>query len=62
MKVASVIHNYIHYAEEHLNKAFQKIIFPKLYGMTPEDAMDTNLLPEDISLDTEKHLIDAVND
>lgn len=62
MKVASVIHNYVHYAEEHLNKAFQKIIFPKLYGMIPEDAVDANLLPEDVSLDTEKHLIDAIND
>lgn len=62
MKVASVIHNYVHYAEDHLTAAFKKIIFPKLYGMTPEDAVEADILPEDIKLDTEKNLIDIIND
>ena len=62
MKVASVINNYIHYAEEHLQKAFMKAIFPRLYGMPAEDAKEQNIIPEDINLETETNIIELIND
>ena len=40
MKVASVINNYIHYAEEKLQKPFLKLIFPKLYGYSAEEMVE----------------------
>lgn len=62
MKVTSVIHNYINYAQEHLQKPFQKLIFPKLYSVDYEDAAEENLVPEDTKLESEKHIIDIIND
>ena len=62
MKVASVINNYINYAQEHMQKAFLKIIFPKLYGIPATAAEEEGLVPEDTNLDTEKHIIDLIND
>lgn len=62
MKVCSVIHNYINYAQENMLKPFQKVIFPKLYGISIEDAIEKDLVPEDTKLDTEKHIIDVIND
>jgi hypothetical protein len=61
MKVASVINNYIHYAEEHLQKPFLKVIFPKLYGVAAEDAVDNDLIDTDEYLDSSKGMIDAIN-
>lgn len=61
MKVASVIHNYINYSEENMMKPFQKIIFPKLYGITIDDAIENNLVPEETNLETEKHIIEVIN-
>lgn len=62
MKVASVINNYVNYAQEHMQKAFMKLIFPKLYGMPVDAAIEADLVPEDTNLDTEKHIIDVIND
>lgn len=62
MKTASVIHNYIHYAEEHITPAFNKIIFPKLYGVTVDEAKNANLVSDNVKLETEKQLIDKIND
>ena len=62
MKVASVINNYIHYAEEKLQPAFLKLIFPKLYGVAFEDAAENNLLPDDFELETSTDIIDVIND
>ena len=62
MKVASVINNYIHYAEEHLQKPFLKIIFPKLYRVPAEDMVDADLVDDDKYLDSSVGLIDAVNE
>ena len=62
MKVASVIHNYINYAQENMMKPFQKVIFPKLYGMSVEEAIEKDLLPEDTDLNSETHIIDTIND
>lgn len=61
MKVASVINNYIHYAEEHLQKPFLKVIFPKLYGMEAEEAVEHDLIDTNDYLDSSKGMIDAIN-
>ena len=45
-----------------MQKAFLKIIFPKLYGIPADAAIEENLVPEDTNLDTEKHIIDVIND
>ena len=59
---ASVINNYIHYAEEKLQKPFLKIIFPKLYGVTIDEATDKELVPEDFDLESTTEIIDLIND
>lgn len=60
MKVASVINNYIKYAEEHMQKAYADIIFPKLYGMKYDRAVQLGLFDSD-DLDTSKQTIDIAN-
>lgn len=62
MKVASVINNYIHYAEEKLQKPFLKLIFPKLYGYPAEEMVEQGLVDSDEYLDSSAGLIDAIND
>lgn len=62
MKVASVINNYIHYAEEHLQKPFLKIIFPKLYGCPAEEMVEQELIDTEEYLDSSTGLIDAINE
>lgn len=62
MKVASVINNYVHYAEEHLQKPFLKVIFPKLYGITADEMVEQNLIDDDKYLDSSTGLIDAINE
>ena len=61
MKVASVINNYINYASEHMQKAFLKLIFPKLYGIAAEDMIDDGLVDDPKYLDSSVGLIDAIN-
>ena len=62
MKVASVINNYVHYAEEKLQKPFLNVIFPKLYGIPAEEMVTQDLIDDDKFLDSSKGLIDAIND
>lgn len=62
MKVASVINNYINYAEKNMQKPFLKLIFPKLYGVPYDEATDNDLLPEDFELDSSTSIIDTIND
>jgi hypothetical protein len=62
LKVASVINNYVHYAEEHLQKPFLKIIFPKLYGIPADEMVEQDLIDTDEYLDSSKGLIDAINE
>ena len=62
MKVASVINNYAHYAEEHLQKPFLKVIFPKLYGIPADEMVEQGLIDDDKYLDSSTGLIDAIND
>lgn len=52
MKVSSVVNNYIKYAQEHLQKLYADYIFPKVYGMKYDKAVQqelfyTGLLPSD---------------
>lgn len=62
MKVASVINNYVHYAEEHLQKPFLKIIFPKLYGVPADEAVENDIIDTNEFLDSSKGMIDAINE
>ena len=61
MKVASVINNYVHYASENMQKAFLKLIFPKLYGVSAEEAAENNIVEDNEDLETHKDLIDLIN-
>jgi len=62
MKLTSTIYNYINYMSTNMPKPFQKLIFPKLYGIPYDDAIENNLVPEDTKLESEKHIIDVIND
>lgn len=62
MKVASVINNYIHYAEEHMQKPFLNIIFPKLYGIQADEMIEQDLIDDEKFLDSSSGLIDAINE
>ena len=62
LKVASVINNYVHYAEEHLQKPFLKLIFPKLYGIPASEMVEQDLIDDEKYLDSSAGLIDAIND
>ena len=62
MKVASVLNNYIHYAEAHMQKPFLKIIFPKLYGIPADEMVEEDLIDDEKYLDSSAGLIDAINE
>lgn len=62
MRVASVINNYLHYAEEHFQAPFKKIVFPKLYGMPAEEMVEQDLIDDESYLDSTTGLIDAINE
>ena len=54
VKVASVINNYIKYCKEHLQRNYADYIFPKIYGVKYDKAVqlqlfDNGLFPEDIA-------------
>ena len=64
-KVASVINNYIRYAEINFQKPFLDIIVPKLYGFSASSLGENNMVdPEkaDGFLESSKGLIDAINE
>ena len=52
----------MHYAEEHLQKPFLKVIFPKLYGITADEMVEQDLIDTDEYLDSSAGLIDAINE
>jgi hypothetical protein len=62
MKVASVINNYCHFLSERKPEAFLKLVFPKLYGVSADEAADHDLVADPEDLETGKDLIDVVND
>ena len=43
MKIASVINNYIHYMEENYQRLYADVIFPKLFNMPYQRAVQLNL-------------------
>lgn len=43
MKIASVINNYIHYMEEHYQRLYADVIFPRLFNMSYQRAVQLNL-------------------
>ena len=61
MKVASVINNYIHYAETYMQRQFADIIFPLIYGVSYPDALQLGLFDRQY-LAHSKGVIDAIND
>lgn len=61
MKVASVINNYIKYAEEHMQRKYADIIFPKIYGMTYNKAVQLDIFDTDDDLQTDKEVITTSN-
>lgn len=61
MKIASVIWNYIKYAEKNLQKPFLNIIFPKLYGIKAEDMITADLIDDEKYIKNPTGLIDAIN-
>ena len=60
MKVASVINNYIHYAETYMQRQFADIIFPKIYGVKYPDAVQLGLFDRQY-LKHSKGVIDEIN-
>lgn len=61
MKVASVINNYIHFAEENMQRQFADIIFPKLYGTTYPKAVQLGMFDRQY-LKHSKGVIDSINE
>lgn len=50
MKVSSVINNYIHYMKEHYERKYADLIFPKIFGMPYNKAVQMNLFDADDTL------------
>ena len=50
MKIASVINNYIHYMKDHYERKYADLIFPKLFGITYNKAVQLNLFDTDDDL------------
>lgn len=62
MKVASVINNYCHFLSEKKPEAFLKLVFPKLYGVPADEAVEHDIVESEKDLETGKDLIDIIND
>ena len=62
MKVASVIVNYCHFLSEKKPDAFLKLVFPKLYGVPADEAVENGLVEDSEDLETGKDIIDIVNE
>lgn len=60
MKIASVINNYIHYCQEYMEDNYAKYIFPKLYDMPYEKAIQLTLFDTD-ELTTDEATINLSN-
>ena len=60
MKVASVINNYIHYAEQFMQRQFAELIFPKIYGIKYPQAVQLGLFDRKY-LKHSKGVIDEIN-
>ena len=60
IKVASVIRNYINYAEEHLQRAYAEVIYPAIYKKKYEEPYQPGLFDKD-EVDTDQETIDVSN-
>lgn len=61
MKVASVLNNYIHFAESNMQRQFAEIIFPKVYGMSYPQAYQLGLFDRNYFKHS-RGLIDYINE
>lgn len=61
MKVASVINNYIHFIETTMERKYADIIFPKLFGISYNKAVQLNLFDTDDNLDDSEEEIKLSN-
>lgn len=61
LKISSVINNYIHYMEQHYQKAYADIIYPALYGKKYEEPVQLTMFDDD-KLATDKDIIDQSNE
>lgn len=60
MKVASVLNNYIHFAETNMQRQFADIIFPKIYGVKYPEAIQLGMFDRSY-LKHSKGVIDEIN-
>ena len=61
MKVSSVINNYIHYMKDHFERKYADIIFPKLFGIPYQKAVQLNLFDTDDNLKDDESEIKLSN-
>lgn len=61
MKISSVINNYIHYMEQNMQRQYADLMFPKLFGMPYERAVQLNLFDTGDELDTDASTVDTSN-
>lgn len=62
MKVASTINNYIHYMEEHYERLYADIMFPMIYGMPYEAAIQLDIFDNQRDyLKTNKDVLSKAN-
>ena len=62
MKVASVINNYCHFLSEKKPDLFLRLVFPKLYGIPADEAVEEGIVAKEEDLESGKDLIDVIND
>mgnify|MGYP007002641104 CR=1 FL=1 len=60
LRVASVINNYVNYAETHLQKIYADYIFPQIYGVKYSKEVQLQLTDTD-DVTSDKELIDIAN-
>ncbi len=60
LRVASVINNYVNYAETHLQKLYADYIFPQIYGVKYSKEVQLQLTDTD-EVTSDKELIDIAN-
>lgn len=62
IKVASVINNYIKYAEKHMQKAFADIIYPQIYKKQYDGNVQTSIFDRDtLAGENDRDEIDVAN-
>lgn len=61
MKVSSVINNYIHYMEVNFQRKYADLIFPKIFGIPYQKAVQMNLFDKDDNLDSGENEIALSN-